>query len=189
MARCPYSPQHNSTALLTSSGELYAATAMDFPGRDPAIYRSLGALPPLRTAQYNSKWLNGECWWTVRLLFLNLCSSYSWYWNSILRIWMFLEYFLFNFLIILLFLYIILLVWLLGNLVYITDVDVPLNICHFLQAQGWDILSVLLHGKAESALSSSLLWAFFSESLKNLRQKINSLERTEFSWLSMQVPA
>ena len=60
MARCPYSPQHNSTALLTSSGELYAATAMDFPGRDPAIYRSLGALPTLRTAQYNSKWLNGE---------------------------------------------------------------------------------------------------------------------------------
>ncbi|EMP37671.1 Semaphorin-5A, partial [Chelonia mydas] len=58
MARCPYSPQHNSTALLTSSGELYAATAMDFPGRDPAIYRSLGSLPPLRTAQYNSKWLN-----------------------------------------------------------------------------------------------------------------------------------
>ncbi|MEE6465587.1 hypothetical protein FKM82_006602, partial [Ascaphus truei] len=60
MARCPYSPQHNSTALLTTSGELYAATAMDFPGRDPAIYRSLGGLPPLRTAQYNSKWLNEE---------------------------------------------------------------------------------------------------------------------------------
>ncbi|XP_019517940.1 PREDICTED: semaphorin-5A [Hipposideros armiger] len=58
MARCPYSPQHNSTALLTAGGELYAATAMDFPGRDPAIYRSLGILPPLRTAQYNSKWLN-----------------------------------------------------------------------------------------------------------------------------------
>ncbi|XP_077165763.1 semaphorin-5A isoform X4 [Paroedura picta] len=58
MARCPYSPQHNSTALLTSTGELYAATVMDFPGRDPAIYRSLGILPPLRTAQYNSKWLN-----------------------------------------------------------------------------------------------------------------------------------
>uniref|UniRef100_A0A3B3T732 Sema domain-containing protein n=1 Tax=Paramormyrops kingsleyae TaxID=1676925 RepID=A0A3B3T732_9TELE len=58
MARCPYSPLHNSTALLTASGELYAATAMDFSGRDPAIYRSLGALPPLRTAQYNSKWLN-----------------------------------------------------------------------------------------------------------------------------------
>lgn len=60
MARCPYNPLHNSTALITSSGELYAATAMDFSGRDPAIYRSLGGLPPLRTAQYNSKWLNGE---------------------------------------------------------------------------------------------------------------------------------
>ncbi|XP_064202566.1 semaphorin-5A-like isoform X1 [Anguilla rostrata] len=58
MARCPYSPRHNSTVLLTASGELYAATAMDFSGRDPAIYRSLGGLPPLRTAQYNSKWLN-----------------------------------------------------------------------------------------------------------------------------------
>lgn len=60
MARCPYNPLHNSTALITSSGELYAATAMDFSGRDPAIYRSLGGLPPLRTAQYNSKWLNGR---------------------------------------------------------------------------------------------------------------------------------
>lgn len=59
MARCPYNPLHNSTALITSNGELYAATAMDFSGRDPAIYRSLGGLPPLRTAQYNSKWLNG----------------------------------------------------------------------------------------------------------------------------------
>lgn len=60
MARCPYNPLHNSTALITSSGELYAATAMDFSGRDPAIYRSLGGMPPLRTAQYNSKWLNGK---------------------------------------------------------------------------------------------------------------------------------
>lgn len=60
MARCPYSPVHNSTALITSTGELYTATAMDFSGRDPAIYRSLGGLPPLRTVQYNSKWLNGE---------------------------------------------------------------------------------------------------------------------------------
>uniref|UniRef100_A0A8C6P033 Semaphorin 5A n=1 Tax=Nothobranchius furzeri TaxID=105023 RepID=A0A8C6P033_NOTFU len=58
MARCPYNPLHNSTALITSNGELYAATAMDFSGRDPAIYRSLGGMPPLRTAQYNSKWLN-----------------------------------------------------------------------------------------------------------------------------------
>ncbi|XP_022531120.2 semaphorin-5B [Astyanax mexicanus] len=58
VARCPYDPKHNSTAMLTDSGELYAATVIDFSGRDPVIYRSLGTLPPLRTAQYNSKWLN-----------------------------------------------------------------------------------------------------------------------------------
>uniref|UniRef100_A0ACB8G2P0 Semaphorin-5B n=1 Tax=Sphaerodactylus townsendi TaxID=933632 RepID=A0ACB8G2P0_9SAUR len=60
VARCPYDPRHNSTAVITSQGELYAATVIDFSGRDPAIYRSLGNVPPLRTAQYNSKWLN-EC--------------------------------------------------------------------------------------------------------------------------------
>ncbi|KAK1797585.1 hypothetical protein P4O66_000777 [Electrophorus voltai] len=59
VARCPYDPRHNSTAVVTESGELYAATVIDFSGRDPVIYRSLGGLPPLRTAQYNSKWLNG----------------------------------------------------------------------------------------------------------------------------------
>ncbi|XP_043918714.1 semaphorin-5B isoform X2 [Protopterus annectens] len=58
VARCPYDPRHNSTAVITSQGELYAATVIDFSGRDPAIYRSLGNMPPLRTAQYNSKWLN-----------------------------------------------------------------------------------------------------------------------------------
>ncbi|XP_077129422.1 semaphorin-5B isoform X2 [Ranitomeya variabilis] len=58
VARCPYDPRHNSTAVITARGELYAATVIDFSGRDPAIYRSLGTIPPLRTAQYNSKWLN-----------------------------------------------------------------------------------------------------------------------------------
>ncbi|KAB1283607.1 Semaphorin-5B [Camelus dromedarius] len=58
VARCPYDPRHNSTAVISSHGELYAATVIDFSGRDPAIYRSLGSGPPLRTAQYNSKWLN-----------------------------------------------------------------------------------------------------------------------------------
>ena len=64
VARCPYDPRHNSTAVVTESGELFAATVIDFSGRDPVIYRSLGGMPPLRTAQYNSKWLNG----TVRQL-------------------------------------------------------------------------------------------------------------------------
>uniref|UniRef100_A0A803KBF5 Semaphorin 5B n=1 Tax=Xenopus tropicalis TaxID=8364 RepID=A0A803KBF5_XENTR len=58
VARCPYDPRHNSTAVMTTRGELYAATVIDFSGRDPVIYRSLGSVPPLRTAQYNSKWLN-----------------------------------------------------------------------------------------------------------------------------------
>ncbi|XP_074157498.1 semaphorin-5B [Sminthopsis crassicaudata] len=58
VARCPYDPRHNSTAVISEQGELYAATVIDFSGRDPAIYRSLGSGPPLRTAQYNSKWLN-----------------------------------------------------------------------------------------------------------------------------------
>ncbi|XP_028932208.1 semaphorin-5B [Ornithorhynchus anatinus] len=57
-ARCPYDPQHNGTALMVPTGELYAATVIDFSGRDAAIYRSLGPGPALRTAQYNSKWLN-----------------------------------------------------------------------------------------------------------------------------------
>lgn len=65
VARCPYDPRHNSTAVITSRGELYAATVIDFSGRDPAIYRSLGNVPPLRTAQYNSKWLNGKVMWVV----------------------------------------------------------------------------------------------------------------------------
>lgn len=60
VARCPYDPRHNSTAVVTESGELYAATVIDFSGLDPVIYRSLGGMPPLRTAQYNSKWLNGK---------------------------------------------------------------------------------------------------------------------------------
>ena len=59
VARCPYDPRHNSTAMVTGRGELYAATVSDFSSRDPVLYRSLGELPPLRTAQYNSKWLNG----------------------------------------------------------------------------------------------------------------------------------
>ncbi|XP_057711639.1 semaphorin-5B-like isoform X2 [Corythoichthys intestinalis] len=58
VARCPYDPRHNSTAMISEKGELYAATVIDFSGRDPVIYRSLGNMHPLRTAQYNSKWLN-----------------------------------------------------------------------------------------------------------------------------------
>uniref|UniRef100_A0A8C6V2B8 Sema domain-containing protein n=1 Tax=Neogobius melanostomus TaxID=47308 RepID=A0A8C6V2B8_9GOBI len=47
VARCPYDPRHNSTAMITARGELYAATVIDFSGRDPVLYRSLGNMPPL----------------------------------------------------------------------------------------------------------------------------------------------
>lgn len=59
-AKCPYNPQHNATALMTQEGDFYSATVIDITARDPAIYRTLGDKPPLRTVQYNSKWLNGE---------------------------------------------------------------------------------------------------------------------------------
>ncbi|KAJ3592267.1 hypothetical protein NHX12_007395 [Muraenolepis orangiensis] len=40
VARCPYDPRHNSTAVVTESGELYAATVIDFSGRDPPHFIS-----------------------------------------------------------------------------------------------------------------------------------------------------
>ncbi|CAH1241590.1 SEMA5A [Branchiostoma lanceolatum] len=58
VAKCPYDPRHNTTALLSTEGELYTATCMDLTARDPAIYRMMGQHPTLRTVQYNSKWLN-----------------------------------------------------------------------------------------------------------------------------------
>lgn len=52
-ALCPYDPDHNSTAIY-SDGQLYAATAADFSGGDPLIYRN-----PLRTERADLKQLNG----------------------------------------------------------------------------------------------------------------------------------
>lgn len=61
VAKCPYSPHQNSTYVMTSDGNFYSATVTDFTGRDAAIYRMMGPSRPLRTAQYNSRWLNGVC--------------------------------------------------------------------------------------------------------------------------------
>jgi Sema domain len=63
VAKCPYDPRQNNTYLMTADGTLYTATVTDFTGRDAAIYRSMGALRPLRTVQYNSRWLNGNWIW------------------------------------------------------------------------------------------------------------------------------
>lgn len=54
----PFSPDYNATSLITKSGDLYAATVIDFSARDPAISRLLGPSPFLRTKKGNSKWLN-----------------------------------------------------------------------------------------------------------------------------------
>jgi len=47
---------------MTKDGNYYSATVADFAGRDAAVYRSMGPSRPLRTVQYNSRWLNGA--WT-----------------------------------------------------------------------------------------------------------------------------
>lgn len=49
---CPYSPTHNSTAVLDGD-QLYAGTAADYQGVDPILYRE-----PLRTPQFDSTYLN-----------------------------------------------------------------------------------------------------------------------------------
>ena len=59
VAKCPYSPHHNATYIMTSDANFYTATVTDFTARDPAIYRMMGGAKYLRTAQYNSRWLNG----------------------------------------------------------------------------------------------------------------------------------
>ena len=59
-AKCPYGPSQNGTYVMTSDGNYYSATVADFAGRDAAVYRSMGPGRQLRTAQYNSRWLNGS---------------------------------------------------------------------------------------------------------------------------------
>ncbi|XP_077294549.1 semaphorin 5c-like isoform X2 [Arctopsyche grandis] len=62
VAKCPYNPKANVTALMTDTGHYYVGTPTDFSGSDPAIYRAIGNPAyggyRLRTLQYNSKWLN-----------------------------------------------------------------------------------------------------------------------------------
>lgn len=50
---CPYSPEHNSTAVF-HNGQIFSATVADFSGGDPLIYRQ-----PQRTELSDLKQLNG----------------------------------------------------------------------------------------------------------------------------------
>ncbi|XP_074650564.1 semaphorin-1A-like isoform X2 [Tubulanus polymorphus] len=52
IARCPYDPSHNNTAI-HAGGTLYSATYADYTSRDSLIYS--GAI---RTEQFNSMWLS-----------------------------------------------------------------------------------------------------------------------------------
>uniref|UniRef100_A0A674A403 Sema domain, immunoglobulin domain (Ig), short basic domain, secreted, (semaphorin) 3Gb n=1 Tax=Salmo trutta TaxID=8032 RepID=A0A674A403_SALTR len=55
--KCSYDPrQENAVALI--NGNLYAGVHVDFMGTDPAIFRTLGDRPAVRTEQYDSRWLN-----------------------------------------------------------------------------------------------------------------------------------
>lgn len=49
---------HHSPPL--PDGNLYAGVHVDFMGTDPAIFRTLGDRPAVRTEQYDSRWLNGR---------------------------------------------------------------------------------------------------------------------------------
>uniref|UniRef100_T1IJU2 Semaphorin-2A n=1 Tax=Strigamia maritima TaxID=126957 RepID=T1IJU2_STRMM len=55
---CPYSPHQNVTAMISSSGDYFVGTAVDFSARDSAIYKFSGKTIGLRTVQYNHKWLS-----------------------------------------------------------------------------------------------------------------------------------
>lgn len=57
--KCPYSPEANSSALMTQSGDYYIASSTDFSSNDHAIYRMSGKSfdDLVRTVQYNSLWL------------------------------------------------------------------------------------------------------------------------------------
>ncbi|XP_055944138.1 semaphorin-5B-like [Argiope bruennichi] len=57
-AKCPYNPYANSTALITSKGDYYIASTIDFSGRDPVIFKVMGKQPLLRTVQFDPKWLS-----------------------------------------------------------------------------------------------------------------------------------
>lgn len=58
VAKSPYSPHANITALMTAQGQLFAGSPTDFSGADSAITKTNGKSQPIRTNQYNSKWLN-----------------------------------------------------------------------------------------------------------------------------------
>ncbi|XP_038604087.1 semaphorin-3F-like [Tachyglossus aculeatus] len=57
LGSCSYSPHYESMATFID-GNLYTGVYMNFIGSDPAIFRTTGHLPTLRSDSYNNLWLN-----------------------------------------------------------------------------------------------------------------------------------
>ncbi|XP_056396460.1 semaphorin-3F-like isoform X3 [Hyla sarda] len=55
--RCPYDPKQENMATIID-GVLYAGVQVDYMGTDSAIFRTMGHRLPIRTEQYDSRWLN-----------------------------------------------------------------------------------------------------------------------------------
>lgn len=63
VAKCPFNPASNISAILTDKGDLCVGGPTNFGGTDYAIYRSSSGTgtstqPGIRTKQYDSMWLN-----------------------------------------------------------------------------------------------------------------------------------
>ena len=58
--KCPFAPDSNSTALMTSKGDYYTASSIDFSNSDHAIFRMSGQgfKNLLRTNRHNTLWLS-----------------------------------------------------------------------------------------------------------------------------------
>ncbi|KAG9329899.1 hypothetical protein JZ751_028638, partial [Albula glossodonta] len=57
--KCSYDPHQEDIATIIN-GNLYAGVYVDFMGTDPAVFRTMGGQPAVRTEQYDSRWLNGD---------------------------------------------------------------------------------------------------------------------------------
>nr|XP_022335242.1 semaphorin-5B-like [Crassostrea virginica]XP_022335250.1 semaphorin-5B-like [Crassostrea virginica]XP_022335258.1 semaphorin-5B-like [Crassostrea virginica]XP_022335266.1 semaphorin-5B-like [Crassostrea virginica] len=55
---CPFSPNHNSTGIITSQRDYISATSVDSAERNPVIYRIYTNNKEKVRTQQNSKWLN-----------------------------------------------------------------------------------------------------------------------------------
>ncbi|XP_041953281.1 sema domain, immunoglobulin domain (Ig), short basic domain, secreted, (semaphorin) 3Ga [Alosa sapidissima] len=65
--RCSYDPNHQGVSALIN-GNLYAGVHVDFMGTDPAIFRTMGSRPAIRTEQYDSRWLNEPVFTQIHMI-------------------------------------------------------------------------------------------------------------------------